>query len=80
MGQIYRGSFEKGAHPWLSIPHNGDNFKTTCSTVGKHNLTQKLHMFQGSKESFTKISTAKGNPASFHTINNFQIGAYSLRC
>ena len=32
----YCCSFEKGADPWLSIPHNGKNFKTTCWTAGKH--------------------------------------------
>jgi len=36
MGQTYYGSFEKSAHPWLNIPHNGDNFKTTSWLVGKH--------------------------------------------
>jgi len=35
-GQAYCGSIKKGAHLWLSIPHNGDNFKTTCWIVGKH--------------------------------------------
>jgi len=43
-------------------------------------LYKDYKCFKGVKNRAQRFQQSKGNPASFRTINKFQIGAYSLHC
>lgn len=71
-------NFKKGAHPWISIPYNGDNFKTACWSGGKQSSTKTTNVSRKKRLVHKDFNSVEGNPAGFHPINNVQIGAIAF--